>query len=202
MASRLRCSRLDTSSGGAAAVTRPGCRPFSGPGQGSGPAAPGVVGGRRRPPASRRGLGTGRAGGPLAAVEGVVQAGALVREVYVSIREMYERLGRKSWAQRGRREAGEGRRRGRGGAGTGRAGSLLAAVERVAQAGTLHERWTRDSERCTRDWAGNLGRNTADSAAGEGRAWWRHTDSAGGLFAVVEGGDRQERMYERYTRVP
>ena len=146
MASRLRCSRLDTSSGGAAAVTRPGCRPFSGPGQGSGPAAPGVVGGRRRPPASRRGLGTGRAGGPLAAVEGVVQAGALVREVYVSIREMYERLGRKSWAQRGRRVAWEGRRRGR----VGRAQVALEAFLRRLKGWHRQERYTRDWEKSFR----------------------------------------------------
>ena len=148
MASRLRCNRLDSSSGGAAAVTRPGCRPFSGPGQGSGPPAPGVVGGRRRPPASRRGLGTGRAGGPLAAVEGVVQAGALVREMYESIREMYERLGRKVF---GATTADGWLAKAAGVVAGGRAQAALEAFWRRLKGWHRQERYTRDGREFPRD---------------------------------------------------
>ena len=55
----------------------------------------------------------GRAGSLSAAVEGVAQAGALVREMYERSREFARDRAKKFWAHDGRRVAGDNWRQGR-----------------------------------------------------------------------------------------
>ena len=85
---------------------------------------------------------TGRAGGPFAGVEGVDRQ----ERTYERYTGVYERSGKKFWAQHGRRGGGRRPPASRRGPGTGRAGGPSAADGGVDRKERMYERWTRVHE--------------------------------------------------------